>query len=191
MLEDLEKEGKQCVLLVLDYLKRIRSSRVNKELRLELGQITDELNTIAKDLEIPILTAQQLNREAYKSVEEAATFEAKIAAIDRMGASNVGESIDIVQNVDYGIILNRVSNIVANEEGDVESIDNYLSFKLIACRGKQPPFTTFTHRFRDGNSMALVEDWNLKQPTSVFTTTPMIGTPGPTSSGSGKRRIVG
>ncbi len=193
MLEDLEKEGKQCVLLVLDYLKRIRSSRPNKELRLELGQITDELNTIAKDLEIPILTAQQLNREAYKSVEEASTFEAKLAAIDKMGASNVGESIDIVQNVDYGIILNRVSNIQANEEGAIESIDNYLSFKLIACRGKQPPFTTFTHRFRDGNSMALVEDWNFREPTSVFSTASlsMIPPGTPTSSGSGKRRIVG
>lgn len=193
MLEDLEKEGKQCVLLVLDYLKRIRSSRPNKELRLELGQITDELNTIAKDLEIPILTAQQLNREAYKSVEEASTFEAKLAAIDKMGASNVGESIDIVQNVDYGIILNRVSNIQANEEGAIESIDNYLSFKLIACRGKQPPFTTFTHRFRDGNSMALVEDWNFREPTSVFSTASLSMTPPgtPTSSGSGKRRIVG
>ena len=194
MLEDLEKEGKQCVLLVLDYIKRIRSAKVNKELRLELGQITDELNTIAKDMEIPILTAQQLNREAYKSVEEAATFESKIAAIDRMGASNVGESIDIVQNVDYGIILNRVSNMICNEEGGIEALDNFLSFKLVACRGKQPAFTTFTHRFREGNSMALIEDWNLKESTSVFSTTSMIpqAAPGTTSgSGAGKRRLIG
>jgi len=49
MLEDLKKDGKQCVLLVLDYLKRIRPTETNKDLRLELGNVTNELKTIATE----------------------------------------------------------------------------------------------------------------------------------------------
>ena len=60
MLEDLKKEGKECVFLILDYLKRIRPVETSKELRIELSNITNELKTIATEQNIPILTAQQL-----------------------------------------------------------------------------------------------------------------------------------
>ena len=60
MLEDLKKEGKECVFLILDYLKRIRPVEQSKELRLELSNITNELKTIAMEQDIPILTAMQL-----------------------------------------------------------------------------------------------------------------------------------
>jgi len=61
MLDDLEKEGKECVFLVQDYIKRIRSTVNHKELRFELSIISDEFATIAKEREIPILTAMQLS----------------------------------------------------------------------------------------------------------------------------------
>ena len=100
MLEDLKKEGRECVLLILDYLKRIRPVEQSKELRIELSNITNELKTIAMEQDIPILTAMQLNREAFKTLEEADSFDEKVKASDKLGASNVGESIDIIQNVD-------------------------------------------------------------------------------------------
>lgn len=56
MLEDLKKENKECVLLILDYLKRIRPAENNKDLRLELSNVTNELKTIAMEQDIPILT---------------------------------------------------------------------------------------------------------------------------------------
>ena len=60
MLEDLKREGKYCAFLVLDYLKRIRPAETNKDLRLELANITNELKTIATEQNIPIVTAMQL-----------------------------------------------------------------------------------------------------------------------------------
>ena len=161
MLDDLEKDGKQCVLLVLDYLKRIRPSRPNKELRLELGQIADELTTIAKEKEIPILTAQQLNREAYRSAnDDSMTLNEKMFSIHSMGANNIGESIDIIQNVDYGIILNKVQDVTLDAEGNVEHTDRWLCFKLAAARGKDPGNVprVFAYKFRDENGMRLDED---------------------------------
>ena len=47
--------------LAQDYVKRIRSTVNHKELRFELSIITDEFASIAKEREIPILTAMQLN----------------------------------------------------------------------------------------------------------------------------------
>jgi replicative DNA helicase len=62
MLDDLEKDGKECVFLVQDYVKRIRSTVNHKELRFELSIVSDEFSSIAKEREIPILTAMQMNR---------------------------------------------------------------------------------------------------------------------------------
>lgn len=56
MLDDLKKDGKECVFLILDYLKRIRAAEYNKDLRLELANVTNELKTIAMEQDIPILT---------------------------------------------------------------------------------------------------------------------------------------
>jgi replicative DNA helicase len=169
MLDDLEKDGKECVFLVQDYIKRIRSTVNHKELRFELSIISDEFASIAKEREIPILTAMQMNREAFRAFEASSTMEGQISAIEKMGASNVGESIDLIQNVDYAFILGRTSNTKLNEYDEIEYSDRYLIFKLIAARGKAPKVTSFEHRFKDKNDMALVEDVNLPQSVSVMT----------------------
>jgi hypothetical protein len=110
------------------------------------------------------------NRNAFRDYEASTTMEGQIAAVDKMGASNVGESIDLIQNVDYAFILGRTQHTQVNEEGELEFSDRYLVFKLIAARGKQPKVTSFKHRFKDGNDMALVEDINHPFSKSVMTT---------------------
>jgi len=169
MLDDLEKEGKECVFLVQDYIKRIKSTVNHKELRFELSIISDEFASIAKEREIPILSAMQLNREAFREFEASTTMEGQISAVEKMGASNVGESIDLIQNVDYAFILGRTQNTKLNEFDEIEYSDKYLIFKLIAARGKAPKIVSFKHRFKDRNDMALIEDINLPQSVSVLT----------------------
>ena len=169
MLDDLEKDGKECVFLVQDYVKRIRSTVNHKELRFELSIISDEFASIAKEREIPILSAMQLNREAFREFEASTTMEGQISAVEKMGASNVGESIDLIQNVDYAFILGRTQNTKVNEHDEVEYSDRYLIFKLIAARGKAPKITSFKHRFKDKNDMGLVEDINMAYSVSVLT----------------------
>lgn len=100
MLEDLKKDQKECVFLVVDYLRRLKAQEKHKDLRLELSNITNELKTLAIEYNIPVLSATQLNRESFKLLDEAETFDEKLRASDKLGAANVGESIDIVQNVD-------------------------------------------------------------------------------------------
>lgn len=169
MLEDLKKENKQPVLLVLDYLKRIRATETNKDLRLELSNVTDELKNLAIAQDIPVLTAHQLNRESFRTLEEAETFDEKVRASEKLNSSQIGDSINIIQNCDYGFILNRLQKRQINDDGDIEYVDRFLYFKLIACRGKQPPILSFRHRFEKDNDMRLIEDINEPRSMSVLT----------------------
>ena len=91
----------------------------------------------------------------------------KLRASDKLGASNVGESIDIIQNVDMAFIVNRMQKRVINDDGEVQYCDKYLFIKLIACRTKQPPIVSFKHRFETDNDMRLIEDIGLAHPVST------------------------
>ena len=166
MLEDLKKEGKECVFLVLDYLRRIRPTETNKDLRLELSNVTNELKTIATEQDIPILTASQLNRAAFAELEAAENLEGSSKAFDRIGSSNIGESIDIIQNCDMAFTLVRNSSNIANADG---SVDRFLFFKVVATRMRENNVSKFKHRFKDNNAMCLIEDINMAHSVSIIT----------------------
>lgn len=126
--ENLEDEGYQLMMVVQDYLKRIRASDHIEDLRIRLGAISDEFTVFAKEKDIPVVTAAQLNREAYRNVEKAIS-EKKTDIAKQLDRSQIAESAMIIENIDYGIIINR-------ENASDESQDDHLSFKLIASRGK-------------------------------------------------------
>lgn len=74
----------------------------------------------------------------------------------------------------YAFIVNQMFRKQINDDGDVEYTDHYLYVKLIASRVKQPAITSFKHRFKDNNGMALIEDINLPRPVSTSTDTEFI-----------------
>lgn len=172
ILTDLEEDGKECVMLIVDYITRLKPARPTKsgEVRLELSDITNELSSLAKDRDIPIVTAAQMNREAFRMLEDAQTFEEKVAAAGKMGASQTAESINIIQNVDCAIVLNRLTNRKLNEAGICEYEDNYLMLNMVASRSNSPKITKFQTRFAEGNHLRLIADINEKVPISTITT---------------------
>ena len=177
ILDDLEKDGKECVMLILDYLNRIRSANSKKgsEMRFELSDISNELASIAKTRSIPVITATQLNREAFKILEDADSYEEKVAAAGKLGASHIGEAIAIVQNVDMAVTLARLNNTKCNENGEIEYDDKFLLMKCIASRGNTPTVNNFQIRFATVNDLRLIEDINEKQSLATFTTEQHIG----------------
>ena len=78
-----------------------------------------------------------------------------------MGASQIGEAIAIVQNVDMAIILNRITNSVKNAAGQVEYEDKYLMLNCVASRGNSPSINKFQIRFANGNDLRLIsrKEW--------------------------------
>ena len=127
ILEDLELDGYECIMLIQDYIKRIRSVEKAKELRIELGDIANEMCTIAKDRQIPIITASQLNRDAARIFENALANK-KQDVFKLLGSSHIGESALMIENVDAVFILGR--------EKKESTGTTYLVIKNIAARYK-------------------------------------------------------
>lgn len=59
IIDDLSDEGKEVILLVLDYIKRIRPSERGKDEKEELKNITNELKSLAIEYDIPVVSAHQ------------------------------------------------------------------------------------------------------------------------------------
>lgn len=71
IIQDLSDSGTEVIALILDYLKRIRPAEKASTEKEELKNITNELKTLAKTLDISVITAQQLNRVAASVVDAA------------------------------------------------------------------------------------------------------------------------
>lgn len=171
ILNGLEEKGEECVLLIVDYLSRLCPDRATKigDMRLELSDITNDLCSLCKTRDIPIITGAQMNREAIRMIEDASTFDEKIAAAQRMGASQTAESINIVQNVDCAIVLNRIVNKKMSEDMQCEYEDAYLLLNLVAMRYAAPKISRFQVRFATNNHLRLLEDIYEEKPLSTTT----------------------
>ena len=160
IIDEYEEEGYETIMLVLDYVKRIRPAQMTKDVRLDLGNIVDELTVLAKLRNIPVVSATQMNREAIKVIEEASQSGATDIA-KKLGSSHVGESWTMVENVDY---------LTAIFKEYKQSTDTwYMTFKSLKTRAKNPSISYFAHPFEKDNQIHLLEDIDLKEPLSVKT----------------------
>lgn len=105
LVEDLEDEGYETIALVLDHAKRIRSTERNADVRLELGDVINELKTFAMIKDIPVITNSHLNRDAARTIDESAS-KSKADLTRMLGKSNIGESMLMLDNVDFACIVN-------------------------------------------------------------------------------------
>ena len=105
-IENLEEEGVEVVALFHDYIKKIRSINPNKDVRIELQNIVQEFKVIAVDKQIPVFLANQLNRDARKTID--AALECKKTDLARfLGSSNVSESWGVIEESDCVMLINK------------------------------------------------------------------------------------
>lgn len=122
--EDLEDEGYEVICMVQDHAKRIRSVEHNQDLRLELGDVINEMKTFAMIKDIPVITNSHLNREGARVIDANAT-NSKADLTRMLGKSNIGESLLMLDNIDFASII--------NVEYDAEGT-KYMVFKQIKSR---------------------------------------------------------
>ena len=146
--DDLEDDGYEMICLVQDHVKRIRSVYYNSDLRLELGDVVNELKVFAADKDIPVLTNSHLNRDASRVIEEASRKNNQDVG-KLLGKSNTGESMLMIDNLDCGIIITL----------DFDKDQNrFMSFSLIKMRDK-PNRTYIAQPFAQGSTIRLMEDY--------------------------------
>jgi replicative DNA helicase len=155
IVEEIEDDGREVIALILDYIKRIRPAEKSKDEKEELKNITNELKNFASELDIPVITAHQLNRGAASVVD--AALEANKEDVGRfVGRSNVGTAWEVMENADWACIIN-----VEKKRGAEQQY--YLTLKRIKIRYRDPnDLSYFNHPFEMGNKIRLLDDVHLE-----------------------------
>lgn len=153
--EDLEDEGYEVICMIQDHVKRLRAVSGNSDLRLELGDVVNEMKTFAIIKDIPVITDSHLNREGAKVIDQSST-RSKMDLTRMLGKSNIGESLLMLDNIDIGIILNKEFDAEGNE---------YMVFKNIKERVKTYR-SYICQPFHKDNPIKLIEDFY--SPVPVF-----------------------
>ena len=145
--DDLEDDGYEMICLVQDHVKRIRAMSGNSDLRLELGDVVNDLKVFAADKDIPVITNSHLNRDAARTLEDAARNNKQDVG-KLLGKSNIGESMLMIDNLDCGIIL----ALDYDKDGN-----KYMTFNLIKMRDRTDR-TYIAQPFSIGSTIRLLED---------------------------------
>ena len=145
--DNLEDRGKEVICVIQDHVKRIRSIDRNTDIRLELGDIVNEMKSFAAIKDIPVITCSHLNRDASRTLEELERKKNQDTG-KALGKSNIGESMLMIDNLDFGIIITL----------DYDKEDRlYMAFNAVKTRAKTQR-TYIVQPFVPGNTMRLVED---------------------------------
>ena len=166
IIQDIEDDNGEVIALFLDYIKRIRPAEKAQTEKEELKAISNELKTLATTLDIPVITAQQLNRTA-ASVVDAAMQSNKQDLAKLVGRDGVAGAWEIMENSDVVIVLNR--------ETKKDTGEKFMTFKLLKRRYRSSETSEklrrldyFNHPYEPGNDIRLIDDINLAKSVSVF-----------------------
>jgi len=162
IIQEMEDNNKKVICLILDYIKRIDSTRPsNGDERLRLSYVAKELKSLAQYFNIPVITAQQINRQGNEIID-AAMRDNKQDLAKLVGASMVGESWSIVEEADWMGLINL--------ERHKNTGELFLTFKRTKIRGKRDMLSMdyFNHPFADVKEIRLATDVDKPQPLSII-----------------------
>ena len=156
--EELEDDGYECICMIQDYVKRIRSVyKANGDIRIEFGEVINEFKTFAMIKDIPMITAGQLNRDGSNKLEDG-KLNNKTDLIRYLGRAQVGESMLMIDNSDVCFVLDREYD----SQGNL-----YMGLKRIKERYRiVSPRSLLFLPYVKGNGAKLLEDFNLSVPTA-------------------------
>jgi hypothetical protein len=165
IINDLADQGVEVIALIVDYMKRIRPAEKAPDEKGELKNISNELKELAKHFDIPVITAQQLNRSGAAVID--AALQANKEDVTRLvGSANIGTSWEIQENSDMCIII--------NPEVKADTGDLYMTFKRIKRRYRSIEETEelrrleyFNQPFEKGSEIRLVDDIYMDKPAAL------------------------
>lgn len=163
MVEDLEDEGYEVIALIQDHVKRIRSIYKQPDIRLELGAVVNEFKIFAMIKDLPVISNSHLNRDGAKTIDEG-SLNNKADLTRMLGRANVGESMLMLDNLDWASIINVEYDAQGNK---------FMIFSRMKMRQKASLRNYICHPFVNGNGAKLVEDFYM--PVPVFKDTLKVG----------------
>lgn len=126
IVEELDNSGREVIIVIQDYIERLRPPVMGSEKRNALADISNQMHDLAIELDIPIITASQFNREGVAIIEEARE-KGNVDIGKKVGSGNISESFGMLKNFDM--------NIAIVIEYDSSEERYYLSFRRLKFRG--------------------------------------------------------
>lgn len=165
IINDLGDEGIEVITLIVDYMKRVRPAEKANDEKTELKNISNELKEIAKYFDIPVITAQQLNRSGASIVD--AALQANKEDVTRLvGRDAIAGAWEILENSDFTCII--------NPETKSDTQELFLTFKMLKRRYRSSETSEklrrldyFNHPFEENSEIRLVDDINFSKPVSL------------------------
>lgn len=160
IINELADEGYKVIALILDYIARVQSVYGMQEERFRLANVAKELKAVATYYSIPVITAQQVNREG-NGIIDAAMRDDKADLAKFLGTTAVAESYGLIYEADWVALVNLEKRRTDEKW--------FLTFNRLKIRGKQDPLavTYFNHPFVDGKRIRLETDVDKEGTLSV------------------------
>lgn len=160
IIDEIEMTGKEVIMVSFDYIKRIRPRDRARDEKEMLKNITNELRQVAIDYQIPVVSAQQYNRNAL-AVTNAAARDGKADLAKFIGGEHVGSAYEVMENADMTISLNL--------ERKKDNKILYLTFARLKERYRpSTKLTYFNQPFHQDNEFSLVDDILLSKPKGII-----------------------
>jgi hypothetical protein len=165
---DLRDEGMEVCALSFDYIKRIRPNvQALDSVKMELNRIVNELKAMAVSLDIPVITAHQMNRAAAATVDNALRA-GKGDVTKLVGRENTGDAWEVMETGDWVCVLNIEEKL--DPDGNVL---RYLVMNVVKRRrvdstaGELSKYTYLAHPFARNNGLRLLDDVHLDKVLSL------------------------
>ena len=179
----LEEEGYHVIACLADYIGLIkpREEDLGKENRIQLKNIADDLLSLAKNRNIPVITAHQLNRSG-GAILTNTKMQGGSNAVMQMSSEFVGESYGIEQAASWSMFID-----VETHEGK-----KYLTCKRGKARGDRSGSSKFGLEYfvlEIKNGIVIEDDIYLPRPL-YFEAIPNTDVNNNNNNGIGERGII-
>ena len=180
LINDLEDDNREVVCLIVDYIKRLRPAEPSSDERIQLKNVSNELKTLAIKFDIPVITANQINRAGNMAID-AAAGEGKEDLARLLGRANIAVSWDLLENVDWAAIINI--------ERERRSGVLYLTIKRIKMRYKDlARYQYINHPFVKDSTIQLIDDIKMDKSLSILSlSSDMVGVNPSEDGGKGSK----
>lgn len=165
IIQDLKEDGKECVALVFDYIKRIRPAEQSSgdTTKTELAKIINELKALAVINDIPVITAHQVNRSGVAAMDQGVRL-GKVDITKLSGREHVGDAYEIVETADWMAIIN--TEIQPGTNRRFLCINAVKRRRIDQAESEFKEYTYIAHPFRQ-NSLQVIPDMRTGKVMSV------------------------
>lgn len=165
IVQDLREENLEVCAIVLDYVKRIAPAVPTPDNeKLELNHIGNELKAIAVHLDVPLITAHQLNRAAV-SIMDSAARQGKVDVLKLTGREHIGTAWELAEVADWLGLCNITYKPGTNQRYFEVKVEKRR--RIDQSEAEFAKYTYLAHPFSLTNGMKLIDDINLDKILSL------------------------